>query len=90
MSRSFTPLTLAYEQVYWTSATARTERAATAYNANAAPTGSNGTAMKPFRVRGVIRNGVNAGTIIPRIKREAVGTGPNARAGGYGIAWQLD
>lgn len=78
------PTAIRYEQVYWTSATARTERAATAYDANTASTASNGTAPKPFRVRGVLINGANAGNIVARIKRENVGTGPNVRAGSWG------
>lgn len=84
------PTAITYEQVYWTSATARTERCATAYDSNTASTASNGAAVKIFRVRGVLRNGANAGTLIARAKREAVGTGPNVRAGSYGILQPLD
>lgn len=90
MNGPASPTSLHYIQGYWTSATALTFRAATAYDSNTASTASNGATVKPFSVKGVIRNGANAGTIIPRIKREAVGTGPNVRAGSYGIAWQLD
>ena len=84
------PTSVIYEQVYWTSATARTERCATAYDANTASTASNGTAQKIYRVRGVLRNGANAGTLIARAKREAVGTGPNVRAGSYGVLYALN
>lgn len=84
------PTAIEYEQIYWTSATARTERHASAYNANLASTASNGTARRIFRVRGILRNGPNAGTLIARVKREAVGTGPNVRAGSHGILWALD
>lgn len=84
------PTAITYEQVYWTSATARTERCATAYDANTASTASNGTAVKVYRVAGVLRNGNNAGTLIARAKRENVGSGPNVRAGSYGIAWLLN
>ena len=84
------PTSVIYEQVYWTSATARTERCATAYDSNTASTASNGTAAKIYRVRGVLRNGANAGTLIARAKREAVGTGPNVRAGSYGVLYALN
>ena len=83
------PTAIQYEQVYWTSATARTERNATAYDANPASTASNGATRALFRVRGILRNGANAGTLIARAKREAVGTGPNIRAGSYGRLVQL-
>jgi hypothetical protein len=83
------PTSIAYEQSYWTSATARTERGATAYDANTASTASNGTATRVFRLRGVLRNGANAGTLEARAKRESVGTGPTVRAGSYGLLWRL-
>ena len=83
------PTYIRYEQVYWTSATVRTERAAIAYDSNTASTASNGTAPKPFRVCGSILTGAASGTLIPRIKREAVGTGPNVRAGSYGVLYTL-
>lgn len=83
------PTAITYEQVYWTSATARTERVAAAYDNDTASTASNGTAARIFRVRGVIRNGANAGTLIPRAKREAVGSGPNIRTGSYGILLKI-
>lgn len=78
------PTGINYEVVYWTSANARTERCFTAYDGNTGSTASNGTAVKVFRVCGVLRNGANAGTLIARAKREAVGSGPNVRAGSYG------
>jgi hypothetical protein len=84
------PSGLNYEQVYWTSATARAERGATAYDANLASSSSNGTATRRFVVRGVVRNGANAGTLHARVKREAVGTGPNVRAGSYSKLWRLN
>lgn len=84
------PTSICYEVCYWTSATARTERCATAYDLNTGSTGSNGTAQKLFRVRGVLRNGANSGTLIARAKREAVGSGPNVRAGSYGVLTPLN
>lgn len=83
------PTLIAYTQMYWTSATATAFRGATAYDNNTASTASNGTAAKGFVVEGVLRNGTNAGTLIPRAKREAVGTGPNVRAGSFGQLWRL-
>ena len=83
------PTSINYEQIYWTSATARTERPASAYDNNTASTGSNGTTRAIFIVRGILVNGANVGTLIARIKREAVGTGPNVRAGSFGRLTKL-
>jgi hypothetical protein len=83
------PTSINYEQIYWTSATARTERPASAYDNNTASTGSNGTTRAIFVVRGILVNGANVGTLIARIKREAVGTGPNVRAGSFGRLTKL-
>lgn len=83
------PTSIHYTAGYWTSATAYTERGQTAYDANTASTGSNGTAQKIFTVKGILRNGANAGTLMARIKREAVGTGPNVRAWSYGLLYKL-
>jgi len=79
-----------YEQVYWTSTTAFSTVQATAYDNNPASTASNGTTKRIFRVWGIIVNGANAGTLIPRAKREAVGSGPNVRAGSCGFLWLLN
>ena len=83
------PTALAYKQLYWTSATATAIRGANAYDNNPAATASNGTAARVFEVTGIIVNGANAGTLIARAKREAVGTGPNARAGSFGRLTKL-
>ncbi len=79
---------LHYEMVYWTSTTAVATRGSSAYNTNNGSTASNGATVRGYWVRGVIRPTAN-GTLIARTKREAVGTGPNVRAGSYGIAWKL-
>jgi hypothetical protein len=84
------PTAITYTQGYWTSATAYTERGGVAYDTNTASTASNGTARRVFVVEGVLQNGANAGTLIARAKREAVGTGPNVRAGSYGVLQPLD
>ena len=73
-----------YTQSYWTSATALTTRRASLYDANTASTASNGATRAIFVVEGIFINGANAGTLIARIKREAVGSGPNVRAGSFG------
>lgn len=83
------PTALAYQQLYWTSATATAIRGSNAYDNNPASTASNGTAARVFEVRGIIVNGANAGTLIARAKREAVGTGPNVRAGSFGRLTKL-
>lgn len=67
---------LCYTQAYWTSATARTERGATAYDNNTASTASNGTAERIFEVYGVIYCSA-AGNLVPRIKVES-GSGGSA------------
>lgn len=83
------PTALSYQQLYWTSATATAIRGANAYDNNPASTASNGTAARVFEVRGIIVNGANAGTLIARAKREAVGTGPNVRKGSFGRLTKL-
>jgi hypothetical protein len=84
------PTTLNYTAEHWTSATAKAFRGATGYDDNAASAGSCGTARRLYVMRGVIVNGVNAGNLSPRAKREAVGTGPNVRAGSYALLTALD
>lgn len=83
------PTAINYEQNYWTSTTVQAIAQATAYDNNTASTASNGTTQRIFRVWGILRNGANAGTLIARIKREAVGTGPNVRAGSWGRLTRL-
>lgn len=78
------PTDLNYTQRYWTGPSAQTDRGATAYNNDTAAAASNGTDERIFVVEGILRNGANAGTLIARIKREAVGSGPNVLAGSYG------
>ena len=73
-----------YVQRYWTSATAVTITRAATYDANTASTNSAGTAQAIYSCEGILINGATAGTLIARIKREAVGSGPNARAGSFG------
>lgn len=84
------PTSLDYVIESWTTATAKAFRGDTVYDSNAANTGSNGATRKLFKITGVIRNGANAGNLSPRAKREAVGTGPNVRAGSYGLLVALD
>lgn len=79
------PTQLHYTLESWTSATAKAFRGATGYDDNAANANSCGATARMYVVRGIIRNGANAGNLSPRIKRENVGTGPNVRAGSYGL-----
>lgn len=79
------PTQIEYECEVYTSATAKAWTSATAYDANPANANSAGTARRWYRVKGILRNGLNAGTLSARIKREAVGTGPNVRAGSYSL-----
>ena len=84
------PTALYYEQLYWTSTTVQAIAEATAYDNNTASTASNGATARIFRVWGILRNGANAGTLIPRAKREAVGSGPSVLAGSYGKLTRLN
>jgi hypothetical protein len=85
------PTLIQYDQIYWTSTTARAERGAIAYDTDTASAGSNGTAARIFIVRGVLINGANAGTLIPRAKAEAASGGTcNVRAGSWGKLTKLN
>lgn len=83
------PDSIYYLQEYPRAATTMTYRFSSAYDFNTANTSSAGTTRALYRVSGVIRVGTTPGTLIPRIKREAVGTGPNARAGSWGRVRRL-
>lgn len=83
------PTSVTIRHTYWTTATAIGTKGASAYDFDTANTASNGTAARVFEVRGILRNGANAGTLIARAKREAVGTGPNVRAGSFGRLTKL-
>jgi len=85
MNGPASPTTINYSVTYWTSATVSALRGAIAYQLDTASTASNGTAARIFLIQGTVRNGSNAGTLIPQAKREAVGSGPNVRSGSYGI-----
>lgn len=84
------PVSIVYTQRYWTSATVETMRGGTTYDSNTASTASNGNSPRIFVVEGVLVNGANAGNLVARAKREAVGAGPHVRRGSCGLAWQLD
>jgi hypothetical protein len=81
--------TINYTVTFWTSATVTASTPFSAYDGNTASLNSNGTTRAIFTVRGILRNGVTAGTLIARAKREAVGTGPNVRAGSFGRIRQI-
>lgn len=78
------PTAIVYEQRYHTALNTIVTARATAYDANTASTDSNGATARLFSVKGILRNGANAGTLALRAKREAVGTGPNVRSGSWG------
>lgn len=65
------------------------EKYAAAYDSDSANLTSRGTEKAIMRIKGVLINGATAGTLIARAKREAVGTGPNVRAGSYGLLTKL-
>lgn len=79
---------LNYTSTYWTSATAIATAGATAYDNNPASLNSNGATQRIFVIEGIVTPSAN-GTLIPRAKREAVGTGPNVRGGSLGLLWTL-
>ena len=78
-----------YTQDVWLGAANQVQKYAAAYDSDSANTSSQGTAKAIYTVKGVLVNGATAGTLIARAKREAVGTGPNVRAGSYGILTKL-
>ena len=81
--------TLAYTQIYWTGIGVQARAGALAYDNDTASTGSNGTTARMFEVYGVLKT-TASGTLAARIKREAVGSGPNVRAGSCGFLYALD
>jgi len=84
------PTAVYYTQTYWDSIGPRLlNAAAVAYDNNTASATSLGTVKGIYVVRGILVNGANAGTLIARIKREAVGSGPNVRAGSFGRLHRL-
>jgi hypothetical protein len=83
------PTRISYDVLLWTGATGTVWRGGTAYDTDWAQGNSAGTAERMYLVKGVIVNGANAGTLIARIKREAVGSGPNVRAGSFGRLWKI-
>lgn len=85
------PTAIHYEVTAWSSASAQRVAGESAYDTVTTPNvNSNGATTRLFRILGVLVNGTNAGTLIARAKREAVGSGANARAGSFGIAWKLN
>jgi hypothetical protein len=79
------PTAIHYTQEYWGAVgPSLVFRPATAYDSDTLTLTSAGTTRAIYAVRGILINGANAGTLIARIKREAVGTGPNVRAGSFG------
>lgn len=84
------PTAIHYEVTNWSSATAQRVAGEAAYDTVTTPNvNSSGATTRLYRIIGIFINGSNAGTLIARAKREAVGSGPNARAGSVGFLWRL-
>ncbi len=83
------PTSITYTQEYWTTTAAKAVAGALAYDNNTGSLNSAGASDRIYTVRGILRNGANAGILIPRIKRENVGTGPNVYAGSWGSLTKL-
>ena len=83
------PASVHYTLTYWNATPATASMIATAYDTAATHVNSQGTSQAIYVVNGILRNGANAGTLIARACREAVGSGPNARAGSFGRAIRL-
>lgn len=84
------PTRIAYSRYLARAATTLAFAATTSYDHNSANTGSGGTTPMIQVCEGILVNGSNAGTLVARVKREAVGTGPNVRAGSCGFLWLLN
>lgn len=80
---------LEYTVRSWGSVTVEAPRAYHAYDGALPQVSSNGTSPRIFEVYGIIKPSAG-GTLIPRAKREAVGSGPDCLAGSNGLLWQLD
>lgn len=80
---------LEYIVRFWGSITFEASRAYNAYDGALPQVSSNGTSPRIFEVYGIIKPSAS-GTLIPRAKREAVGSGPDCLAGSNGLIWQLD
>jgi hypothetical protein len=78
------PTSVTYDVLLWTSTTGTVFRGGTAYNVDTTQGNSAGTAVRMYVIRGILVNGANDGTLNARVKREAVGSGPNVRKGSFG------
>ncbi len=87
------PTSVMYEQIFWNASTGRSQRFADTYDANPTDnTGGTNQTVRLYRVRGIVRNGANAGTLIARVNREsggAGGTDATVYAGSYGTLTRL-
>ena len=80
---------LQYTVRFWGSGTTEGTRAYAAYDGSVPQLASNGATPRIYEVYGIIKPSAS-GTLIPRAKREAVGSGPDCLAGSNGLIWQLD
>lgn len=80
---------LQYTVRFWGSTTTEGARAYAAYDGSVPQLASNGATPRIYEVFGIIKPSAG-GTLIPRARREAVGSGPDCLAGSNGLIWQLD
>lgn len=83
------PTYLMYSKLKYNASAGIVEKTTSTYDDDDAPSASQGAVQRAYKLRGVIYNGVNAGTLAARIRREAVGTGPNVRIPSWGVITQL-
>lgn len=84
------PTLIRYMAQFWSAATTLASRNCSAYDTDTASPGGNGATAAPYIMQGILVNGANAGTLIARCKREAVGSGANIRAGSFGLLVALN
>ncbi len=80
---------LEYTVRFWGGVNTEGARAYNAYDGSVPQLASNGATPRIYEVFGIIKPSAG-GTLIPRAKREAVGSGPDCLAGSNGLIWQLD
>lgn len=80
---------LEYTVRFWGGVNTEGARAYNAYDGAVPLLASNGATPRIYEVFGIVKPSAG-GTLIPRAKREAVGSGPDCLAGSHGLLWQLD
>lgn len=80
---------LEYTVRFWGGVNTEGARAYNAYDGAVPQLASNGATPRIYEVFGIIKPSAG-GTLIPRARREAAGSGPDCQAGSNGLIWQLD